>query len=88
MTEITEEMSKEIDSVIQRYNGKPGALIPVLEECQNVSGYLPIEIKERISRGLNIPGSTIYGVVPFYSFLPWFQQADTPSRYVWEQHAM
>jgi NADH:ubiquinone oxidoreductase subunit E len=68
MKEITEEMWKEIDSVIQRYKGKPGALIPVLEECQNGCGYLPMEVQERISKGLNIPGSTIYGVVTFYSF--------------------
>lgn len=68
MKEITEEMWKEIDSVVQRYKGKPGALIPVLQECQNVCGYLPMEVQERISKGLNIPGSFIYGVVTFYSF--------------------
>jgi len=68
MKEITEEMWKEIDNVIQRYKGKPGALIPVLEECQNACGYLPMEVQERISKGLNIPGSNIYGVVTFYSF--------------------
>jgi NADH:ubiquinone oxidoreductase subunit E len=27
-----------------------------------------MEVQERISKGLNIPGSTIYGVVTFYSF--------------------
>jgi len=68
MKEITEEMWKEIDNVIQRCKGKPGALIPVLEECQNACGYLPMEVQERISKGLNIPGSNIYGVVTFYSF--------------------
>jgi NADH:ubiquinone oxidoreductase subunit E len=68
MSEITQQMWKEIDRIIQRYKGKPGALIPVLEECQNVCGYLPMEVQERISNGLNIPGSTIYGVVTFYSF--------------------
>jgi len=68
MKEITEDMWKEIDNIIQWYKGVPGALIPVLEECQNVCGYLPMEVQERISKGLNIPGSTIYGVVTFYSF--------------------
>jgi NADH:ubiquinone oxidoreductase subunit E len=68
MTEITEEMWKGVDEVIERYRGKPGSLIPVLEECQNVCGYLPIEVQERISKGLGIPGSTVYGVVTFYSF--------------------
>jgi len=74
MKEITDEMWTEIDEIIDRYQGKPGALIPVLEECQNVSGYLPMEVQQRISQGLGIPGSTVYGVVTFYSFftmVPW-----------------
>lgn len=68
MKKITLKMWKEIDRIIQRNKGKQGALIPVLEECQNVCGYLPFAVQERISEGLNIPGSTIYGVVTFYSF--------------------
>ncbi len=68
MKEITLKMWKEVDDIIQGYKGKRGALIPVLEECQDVCGYLPMEVQKRISKGLNIPGSTIYGVVTFYSF--------------------
>jgi NADH:ubiquinone oxidoreductase subunit E len=68
MKKITLKMWKEIDGIIQRHKEKSGALIPVLEECQSVCGYLPMEVQERISKGLNIPGSTIYGVVTFYSF--------------------
>lgn len=68
MEEITDEMWSQIDGIIDRYRGMPGALIPVLEECQNITGYLPLEVQERISRGLGIPGSTVYGVVTFYSF--------------------
>ena len=68
MKEITLKMWKEIDEIIQGCKGKRGALIPVLEECQDVCGYLPMEVQERISKGLNIPGSTVYGVVTFYSF--------------------
>jgi len=68
MSEITDEMWQEVDAIIERYKGKPGSLIPVLEECQNFCGYLPIELQERISKGLMIPGSAVYGVVTFYSF--------------------
>ena len=68
MREITEEMWTQIDEIIDRYRERPGALIPVLEECQNVSGYLPLEVQDRVSQGLGIPGSTVYGVVTFYSF--------------------
>jgi NADH:ubiquinone oxidoreductase subunit E len=68
MYEITDEMWQGVDAIIERYKGKPGSLIPVLEECQNMCGYLPLELQERISKGLGIPGSTVYGVVTFYSF--------------------
>ncbi|MBW1863988.1 MAG: NAD(P)H-dependent oxidoreductase subunit E [Deltaproteobacteria bacterium] len=59
-------MSK-VDEAIDHYKGKPGSLIPVLEGCQEIVGYLPVELQEYIGKGLNIPDSTIYGVVTFYS---------------------
>ncbi|MFC1890788.1 NAD(P)H-dependent oxidoreductase subunit E, partial [Thermodesulfobacteriota bacterium] len=42
--------------------------IPALTECQGVLGYLPVELQEYLGAGLNIPVSSIYGVVTFYSF--------------------
>ena len=68
MNTITEEMWQEVDEIIRRNQGKRGVLIQALEECQNVCGYLPVEVQERVAKGLNIPGSTVYGVVTFYSF--------------------
>lgn len=66
--DLTLELMTKVDEIIDRYRDKPGCLIPVLEECQETVGYLPVELQEYISIGLNIPGSTIYGVVTFYSF--------------------
>jgi NADH:ubiquinone oxidoreductase subunit E len=66
--EFTLEQWSSIDSIINNHNGKPGALIPVLEEIQGVTGYLPEIIQRRVSEGLGIPLSQIYGVVTFYSF--------------------
>ncbi|MBW2064006.1 MAG: NADH-quinone oxidoreductase subunit NuoE [Deltaproteobacteria bacterium] len=66
--DLTPEIMTKVNEVIERYNGKPGCLIPVLEECQAVVGYLPQELQDYIARELNIPGSTVYGVVTFYSF--------------------
>ena len=66
--EFTSEQSQLIDDVIRRYRGKPGALIPVLEEVQEISGYLPESVQRRVARGLGIPLSQVYGVVTFYSF--------------------
>lgn len=66
--DLTMDVISRVDEVIERHRGKPGCLIPVLEECQGVAGYLPVELQEYIGSRLNIPGSTIFGVVTFYSF--------------------
>ena len=66
--DLTSDVMTRVDEIIDRKKGKPGCLIPVLEECQGVVGYLPVELQEYIGGLLNIPGSSIYGVVTFYSF--------------------
>jgi NADH:ubiquinone oxidoreductase subunit E len=66
--DLTPEVMTRVDGVIERYSGKPGALIPVLTECQRIVGYVPVELQDYIAKGLNIPGSTVYGVITFYSF--------------------
>ncbi|MGE5840953.1 MAG: NAD(P)H-dependent oxidoreductase subunit E [Deltaproteobacteria bacterium] len=66
--DLTPEVMAQVDGIIQQYREKPGALIPVLEECQGVVGYLPVELQEYISRGLRVSASSVYGVVTFYSF--------------------
>jgi len=66
--DLSPEVMGRVDSIIDRYTGVPGCLIPVLEDCQEAVGYLPFELQEYIGEKLNIPGSTIYGVVTFYSF--------------------
>lgn len=66
--EFTEEQWKAIDDIIAKYKDKAGSLIPVLEEVQAVTGYLPERVQRRVAKGLNIPLSQVYGVVTFYSF--------------------
>lgn len=68
VTEFTPEEWARVDRVIERYRDKAGALIPVLEEVQSITGYLPEEVQRRVSRGLGIPLSHVFGVVTFYSF--------------------
>ena len=65
---ITKKEWEKIDQVIAKYQGKHGALIPVLKEIQEICGYLPKNVQRRISEGLNLSPSQIYGVVSFYAF--------------------
>lgn len=68
LKEFTAEQVAKLDEIIARFKGKPGGLIPVLEEAQVTLDYLPISIQERIAKGLNLPLAQVYGVVTFYSF--------------------
>ena len=59
---------QRLDSIIDKYNAKPGYLIPVLKDAQETYGYLPAEVQRYIAGGMRISPSHIYGVVSFYSF--------------------
>ena len=56
-----------LDKVIIRYQSKPGMLIRILQEAQEIFGHLSILLQTYISQKLDIPISTINSVVSFYS---------------------
>ncbi len=71
--EKNKEKIENFKMFIQDHKDTSGVLMPVLQEAQNVFGYLPLEILQLISRTLNIPMAEIYGVATFYaqfSFVP------------------
>ena len=65
---FSDEQWKQVHEIIDKYRDTPGALIPVLEDVQMVTGFLPESVQRCVARGLNIPLSVVYGVVTFYSF--------------------
>jgi len=65
--DISDDMWSQIDAVIQKNRPISGAVITVLRECQTIAGYLPVELLDYISQGLNLPASSVYGVASFYS---------------------
>ena len=60
------DLSK-LDGLLENHQGEDGSLIPVLQEAQNIYGYLPKGVLLHISRTLKVPLSNIYGVVTFYA---------------------
>ena len=64
---ITDEMWNRIDDVIATHCAQPGSIIAVLRHCQDIVGYLPVELLEYISRGMNLARSEVFGVATFYS---------------------
>jgi NADH:ubiquinone oxidoreductase subunit E len=65
---ITPAMFLRIDAIVARYKDKPGSLIPVLQQAQEVCGYLPPAVQRYVAKGLNMSPSVVYGVATFYSF--------------------
>jgi len=66
--DYTEETAQKLQEIIDSHRGRPGSLIPVLQEAQELVGYLPPVVLRHIARGLNLPVSEVHGVVSFYSF--------------------
>ena len=66
--EISREEWERVDQVIDKYRERHGILIPVLKEVQDICGYLPKKVQQRIALGLQLPSSQVYGVVSFYAF--------------------
>ncbi len=63
----TREQEEKLREVIAFYKGKPGATMPVLQQAQEIFGYLPEEVQIMIAEGLDIPLSEVYGVATFYA---------------------
>ena len=47
--------------------GKKGAIMPVLQKCQNLFSYIPEPIVDLMALKLGVSSSEIYGVATFYS---------------------
>ena len=66
-SDITDEMWSKIDEIITANKAIPGSIIGVLRECQDVVGWLPVELIDYISDGLNLSRSEVFGIASFYS---------------------
>jgi NADH:ubiquinone oxidoreductase subunit E len=62
------EQYKRIDAIIEKYRDKPGSLIPVLQQAQEVCGYLPHIVQRYIAKGMKMSPSVVFGVATFYSY--------------------
>lgn len=63
----TAEQEAKLKAVIEEEKGNKGALMPVLQQAQEIYGYLPIEVQTMIAEEMGIPLEKVYGVVTFYS---------------------
>lgn len=63
----TKAQEEQLDAVISELKDTPGALMPVLQQAQEIYGYLPIEVQKMIALKMGISIEEVYGVSTFYS---------------------
>lgn len=63
----TNENKAALDAVIVANRGERGVLITVLQQAQEILGYLPREAMEYVAHELRISMSEVFGVATFYA---------------------
>ena len=63
----TPEQEQKLQAVIAANRQDPSKLMAVMQEAQEIYGYLPFEVQEMIADGMNVPLEKVYGVATFYA---------------------
>ena len=63
----TAEQEEKLLAVIAKYRDMEGAMMPILQDAQEIYGYLPIEVMKIIARETGFALEEIFGVASFYS---------------------
>ena len=63
----TKAQEEKLLKVLKGLKNVEGALMPALQQAQDIYGYLPIEVQEIIADKLDLSLAEVYGVATFYS---------------------
>lgn len=63
----TEEQEKELRARLEKLKGVGGALMPALQEAQDIYGYLPVEVQQIVADFFGISMEEVFGVATFYA---------------------
>ncbi len=63
----TPEQAAKLDAVIAECTGDVSQLMHVMQVAQDIYGYLPFEVQQKIAEGMNVPLEKVYGVATFYA---------------------
>ena len=63
----TKDQEAKLLEVIAKYDGVKGKMMPILQEAQDIYGYLPFEVQKIIAEKTDTPVEEIYGIATFYS---------------------
>ncbi len=63
----TPEQERKLHAAIEANKSDKSRLMAVMQEAQEIYGYLPIEVQQMIADGMDIPLEKVYGVATFYA---------------------
>ena len=63
----TQAQANRLSQIILEHKDQPGALMPVMQQAQDIYGYLPVEVQQMIATQMDVPLEEVYGVATFYS---------------------
>ena len=63
----TPEQEAQLQAIIDANKHDKSRLMAVMQQAQDVYGYLPIEVQNKIAEGMNVPLEKVYGVSTFYA---------------------
>ena len=63
----TKEQEEKLNDVIAANKHDKSRLMAVMQEAQEIYGYLPYEVQNMIAEGMDVPLEKVYGVATFYA---------------------
>ena len=63
----TPEQEAKLNAIIDANKHDKSNLMAVMQQAQDVYGYLPIEVQNKIAEGMDVPLEKVYGVSTFYA---------------------
>lgn len=63
----TEEQKAKLEACIAANKSDKSRLMAVMQEAQDIYGYLPLEVQNMIAEGMEVPLEKVYGVATFYA---------------------
>ncbi len=63
----TPEQEAKLREVIEANKADKSRLMTVMQQAQDIYGYLPIEVQQMIADGMDVPLEKVYGVASFYA---------------------
>lgn len=63
----TPVQNAKLKAVIEAKKSVDGSLMSVMQEAQEIYGYLPLEVQQMIAEGMGVSVEEVYGIATFYA---------------------